>query len=336
MKEEYSDPFFSQDQKTEQPVKEKTKYLLPLSLFVLTLFTTTIAGAEWIRGMGRQYEFTELIIGLPYSLSILFILATHEFGHYFASKYHKVKATLPYFIPFPSLEGFLNFGTMGAVIRTKDAIKTRTALFDIGVAGPIAGFFASIFILIYGFSNLPPQEYLLAIHPDYFSPEYGKGGLQLEFGSTLLYYIFSQIFTQPADFIPPMNEMYHYPYLCVGWFGLFVTAMNLFPVGQLDGGHITYAMYGGKTQIKVASITMITLFILGAVGIVFSFFEIPIEFGWSGWLFWAFILYFFIKVKHPPVQDDTEIDPKRKVIGYFSILIFILSFSPSPFIITLP
>ncbi|MDP2303450.1 MAG: site-2 protease family protein [Ignavibacteria bacterium] len=336
MSENYNDPFFSHDQKNVDTVtpSEKTKFIIPVVLFIVTFFTTTLAGAEWIRGFGTRFEFTELIVGLPYSISILFILATHEFGHYFASKYHGVKATLPYFIPFPSLEGFLNFGTMGAVIKTKQAIGNKKALFDIGVSGPIAGFFASLLILIYGFSNLPPQEYILSIHPDYFTAEYGKAGLHLEFGTSLLYYILSQVFTSANDFVPPMNEMYHYPYLCVGWFGLFVTAMNLIPVGQLDGGHITYAMFGEKNQVTVASISMIILFILGAGGIVSSLLELPFEFGWSGWLFWALILYFFIKVKHPPVYDDSEIDFKRKVTGYFSYLIFILSFSPSPFSIT--
>ncbi|MBX2975883.1 MAG: site-2 protease family protein [Ignavibacteriaceae bacterium] len=336
MSENYNDPFFSQDQKNfeSSEIKERQKIFIPILLFVVTFITTTIAGAEWIRGFGNQFELSELVMGLPYSLSILFILAVHEFGHYFASKYHKVKVTLPHFIPFPSLEGFLNFGTMGAVIRTKEAIKNRKALFDIGVSGPIAGFLASVIILIYGFSNLPPQEYILAIHPDYFTPQYGKGGLHLEFGTSLLYYLFSITFPAATDFVPPMNEMYHYPFLCVGWFGLFVTAMNLIPVGQLDGGHITYAMFGEKSQVHVASISMIVLFVLGVGGILTTFFESPIEFGWSGWLFWSLILYFFIKVKHPPVYDDSPIDTKRKVAGYFSYFIFVVSFSPSPFIIT--
>ncbi|GAB6281491.1 MAG: site-2 protease family protein [Ignavibacterium sp.] len=314
--------------------KYKQKYWLHILLFVITFITTAIAGAEWITGFGHSFDIKELLIGLPYSVSILFMLGSHEFGHFFASKYHKVDATLPYFIPFPSLEGFLNFGTLGAVIRTRSPIPSKKALFDIGVAGPLAGFVACIIILIYGFTHLPGIDYIIAIHPDYFSPEYGKNALNLQFGNTLLYYFMQEIFTDGSQFIPPMSEIYHYPYLCVGWFGLFVTAMNLIPVGQLDGGHIAYAVFGEKKHLAIASISMIMLIILGVGGFVTSFINMNFEFGWSGWLFWAFILYFFIKIQHPPIYDDEELDPKRKIIGYISLLIFVISFSPNPFLIS--
>ncbi len=315
--------------------KYKQKYWLHILLFVMTLITTTIAGAEWITGFGHSFEFKELLIGLPYSISILFMLGSHEFGHFFASKYHKVDATLPYFIPFPSLEGFLNFGTLGAVIRTRNPIPSKKALFDIGVAGPLAGFVACLIILTYGFTHLPGIDYILTIHPDFFSPEYGKNALNLEFGNTLLYWFMQEIFTDGSQFIPPMSEIYHYPYLCVGWFGLFVTAMNLIPVGQLDGGHISYAVFGEKKHLAIASIAMIFLIVLGVGGFITSFMNLNIEFGWSGWLFWAFILYFFIKVQHPPIYDDEKLDPKRKIIGYISLAIFVISFSPSPFLISM-
>lgn len=314
--------------------RNKQKYWLHILLFVITFVTTTIAGAEWITGFGHSFDIKELLIGLPYSISILFMLGSHEFGHFFASKYHKVDATLPYFIPFPSLEGFLNFGTLGAVIRTRSPIPSKKALFDIGVAGPLAGFVACIIILVYGFTHLPGIDYILVIHPDYFSPEYGKNALNLEFGNTLLYYFMQEIFTDGSQFVPPMSEIYHYPYLCVGWFGLFVTAMNLIPVGQLDGGHIAYAVFGEKKHLVIASISMIMLIVLGVGGFITSFMNLNFEFGWSGWLFWAFILYFFIKVQHPPIYDEEELDPKRKIIGYISLLIFVISFSPNPFLIS--
>ena len=182
-----------------------------LILFLITFVTTVIAGTEWITGTMGPFDFESLLIGLPYSLSALFILATHEFGHYFAAKFHKVKATLPFFIPIPPIPGFFNFGTMGAVIKTKSEIPTNKAMFDIGVSGPIAGFIASIIVLIYGFSNLPGVDYILAIHPDYFSPEYGKDTITLEFGSNILFLFLQNIFTSPNDFIPPMTEVYHYP-----------------------------------------------------------------------------------------------------------------------------
>ena len=207
-------------------------------------------------------------------------------------------------------------------------------MFDIGVAGPIAGFIACVAVLIYGYTHLPPVDYLLAIHPNYFSPDYGKNGLSLEFGNTLLFTILKNIFTDPNQFVPPMSEIYHYPYLCVGWFGLFVTAMNLIPVGQLDGGHIIFSMFGEKIHEAVASISMIILLFLGAAGILDYFMHLNITFGWSGWVFWAIILYFFIKIKHPPVPQFEKLGTGRMILGFVAILIFILSFSPTPFIIS--
>ncbi|MCX7798671.1 MAG: site-2 protease family protein [Melioribacter sp.] len=317
-----------------QPTEKKQSYLVHIALLIITFFTTLIAGLEWTTGRVGPYEVKDLIMGLPYSISIIFVLSCHEFGHYFAAKYHKVKATLPYFIPFPPIPGFFNFGTMGAVIKTKSITPNNKAMFDIGVAGPIAGFIACIIVLVYGFTNLPPVDYILSIHPDYFSPEYGKDSINLEFGSTLIYELLKYLFTNPNDFVPPMSEIYHYPYLCVGWFGLFVTAMNLIPVGQLDGGHIIYSMFGEKVHEAIASISMIILMILGAAGIISSSFGLKLEFGWSGWLFWALILYLIIKIKHPPVPYFEKLDKKRMILGYIAIGIFILSFSPTPFVIS--
>lgn len=313
--------------------KQKQKYWLHLLLFVITFFTTTVAGYEWVRGFSNQMEFTELIYGIPYSLSILFVLGSHEFGHYFAARIHKVKATLPFFIPFPALTGFLNFGTLGAVIKIKSPIPSKKALFDIGVAGPIAGFVASLILIIFGFTHLPGKEYLLQIHPDYNLPTYGKNGLALVFGDSLLFSFLREVFTSSKEFVPPMSEIYHYPYLCVGWFGFFVTAMNLIPVGQLDGGHVIYALFGEKKQYAISSIAMIFLIVFGVTGVIITYFGIPLNIGWSGWLFWAVILFFVIKLKHPPIYDDTPLDHTRKIVGYLTILIFVLCFIPAPFLI---
>ena len=313
---------------------KKNNYLLHIGLFIFTFITTTIAGAEWISATPGPYEISFLAKGLPYSLSMLFILSCHEFGHYFAAKIHKVDATLPFFIPFPSITGFLNFGTMGAVIKTRSPIETRKAMFDIGVAGPIAGFIACLIILFWGFTHVPGKEYILNIHPDYFANDFGKGQLELAFGNTFIFSLFKDILVDPSTFFPPMSEIYHYPYLCVGWFGLFVTAMNMIPVGQLDGGHISYTMFGDETHYKGAVISFSLLFILGTLGLLEGVLDIGITFGWSGWLFWALILYFFIKLKHPPVPDNTDLDFKRKLLGYISFIILLLSFSPTPFIIS--
>lgn len=315
---------------------KKDNYFLHVGLFLITFFTTTIAGASWVSGSMGPYEPEHLMKGLPYSIAILFVITCHEFGHYFAAMYHKVKATLPYYIPFPPIPFFLNFGTMGAVIRTKSPIPTKKAMFDIGIAGPIAGFIACLIVLVYGFLNIPPVEYLLTIHPDYFTPEYGKDGLSLIFGDTLLFSLLKLIFVDNNQFFPPMSEIYHYPFLCVGWFGLFITAMNMIPVGQLDGGHIGYTMFGRETHLKIATISFSILFVLGILGIIESYFELPWSVGWSGWLFWALILYFVIKIEHPPIPDETELDERRMMLGYISFIILLLSFSPTPFVLTVP
>ncbi len=314
--------------------KKKHSPLIHILLFAITIATTLVAGTEWITGKAGPHDFFSLAVALPYSFSVLFILGVHEFGHYFAARYHKVDVTLPYFIPFPPIAGFLNFGTMGAVIKTRSIIVSNKAMFDIGIAGPIAGFFAALIVLIFGYINLPEPQYILTIHPDYFSAGYGKDVISLKFGSSLLFEFFNYIFKTPTNFIPPMSEIYHYPYLTAGWLGLFVTAMNMIPVGQLDGGHILYSMFGVKKHEAIASVSMILLIILGVFGALDSFLNLGFNFGWIGWLFWALVLNFVIKVKHPPVFNFKPLDTKRMALGYFSIFILIISFTPSPFVIS--
>jgi membrane-associated protease RseP (regulator of RpoE activity) len=333
MSDSYSTDYTSPFAKILNSQKKK-RYWLHIGLFILTFVTTTFAGVEWTTGSFGPYSLDTLLRGLPYSLSILFIITCHEFGHYFAAKYHKVDATLPYYIPFPPITGFINFGTMGAVIKTVSPVKTKKEMFDIGVAGPISGFIACLIVLTYGFLNVPGEEYILSIHPDYFSPEYGKHGLNLVFGDTILFSFFKYLFTNHVQFFPPMSEIYHYPFLCVGWFGLLITAMNMLPVGQLDGGHIAYTMFGEKNHFKIAVIAFVLLFIFGISGFVDSILGLNLNIGWSGWLFWALILYFVIKLKHPPISDDEPLDSKRMILGYVSFLILLLSFSPNPIIVS--
>lgn len=278
------------------------------------------------------------------------MLATHEFGHYFAARHHGVEATLPYFIPFPPVPLFINFGTLGAVIRTRSIVPSRKVMFDIGVAGPIAGFVACLIVLVYGFATLPGKEYLLAIHPNYdFATNQvpDSQGIPLEFGPTLLYSFLHWLLTDPTQFVPPMSEMYHYPFLCVGWFGLFVTAMNLIPIGQFDGGHIVYAMFG-EAHKRISRTAFAGLLVLGLPSIVdsilrtlLSFFSDSIpprivpfsEYSWGGWFLWALISYSFVKIYHPPVPDETPLDDFRMKIGWFAALIFVVSFSLLPFTI---
>jgi membrane-associated protease RseP (regulator of RpoE activity) len=306
------------------------KILIHAGLFVATFFTTTVAGVEWLNV--DPFDLTNFHLGIPFSLSILAVLTCHEFGHYFAARYHRVEATLPYYIPFPNIAGMLNFGTLGAVIRTKSAMPSRKAMFDIGVAGPIAGFVVSLGLLVYGFQTLPGVEFILRIHPNYFQ-QTASDGLALTFGNSIIYRSLAYLFTDPAhQFVPPMSEMYHYHFLLAGWFGVFVTAMNLLPVGQLDGGHISFAMFGGRHALisRVSFGIVLTFGLVGALPLL----GVNFPYGWTGWFFWALVLFFVIKLDHPPVEDDTPLDSTRMMIGWIAALILILSFIPTPFSIS--
>jgi membrane-associated protease RseP (regulator of RpoE activity) len=385
---EYSTDIYERHDRDAAAGRDKKNYILHIGLFILTFITCTFAGAQWISAQPGPYEFSFLLRGLPYSISIMFIISCHEFGHYFAAKFHNVKATLPYYIPLPPIPMFINFGTMGAVIRTKSTIYSKKAMFDIGISGPLAGFAACLIVLIYGFTHVPGINYLLAIHPDFFSPNFGKNSIDLTFGNTLIFSFFKLVFIHGNQFFPPMSEVYHYPYLCVGWFGLFVTAMNMIPVGQLDGGHIAYTMFGELRHHKIAIFSLILLTALGTLGVAettpglvaelgwmgWLFWIIPLffvvklipelkqskfalfllivilvsiailgaaewylkfstNFGWIGWLIWSMLLFFVIKLKHPVVPDDRELDSKRKFLGYLSFFILIIAFSPTPFFV---
>jgi membrane-associated protease RseP (regulator of RpoE activity) len=298
-------------------------YSLHTLLFLATFFTTTLAGVQWLNK--DPTELGNFALGLPYSLCLLTVLSAHEFGHFFAAKYHQVKTTLPYYIPIPPF--LLNpFGTMGAVIRIKSPLTTKKALFDIGIAGPLAGLVPTVIILMVGFLTLPSKEYLYSIHPEYRVldkiPDAG-----LTFGYSALFWLLAKAFSA-TSFVPPMNEIYHYPFLCVGWFGLFITALNLIPVGQLDGGHILYALVGRK-QGMVARVFFVILILIGASSFL-PLFGPNIQLGTAGWLVWAGILFFLIKLDHPPVEEFTELSPIRKQLGWFTFLTFLLTFPPIP------
>lgn len=311
--------------------------LIHLALFIVAFATTTLAGVQWLNK--DPLELTNFSSGLPYSLLLLLVLSSHEFGHYLTARYHNVNVTLPFFIPFPSVSDLtlLNpFGTLGAVIRFRSALPSRKILFDIAAAGPIAGFVVSLFILAAGFAFLPSKEYIYGIHPEYARME----SIPLEgqiFGKTILYSLFAAVLPPDGSFVPPMNEMYHYPLLCVGWFGLLVTALNLIPVGQLDGGHISHAMFGEKHD-RLAQGAIFVLIVLGILGVVPEL-GIDTGIGHAGWLVWALILIFLmrvLKLKRAPLLDYTPLDSRRILIGWFCFLIFVVSFSPSPITVVLP
>ena len=312
---------------SETPKKKKGFGIwFNIVLFTATVITTIMAGVGWLNR--DPFEISNFSLGITYAVLILTFLTFHEFGHYFAAKIHKVKVTLPFYIPFPMI---LNpFGTMGAVIRIKDQIKSRKALFDIGIAGPVSGFIIAAGMLIWGMTHLPPFEYIYNIHPEYLSTGVPTNGFS--FGPNLIYLLFAEIFTSSPDvFLPPMNEMYHYPFLCVGWFGLLVTALNLLPVGQLDGGHIVYALFKGKSK-YVARVFFGIILALGLLGLLpYIGINIFSRYGLLNWLVWAVLIFFVIRIDHPPFYDPEPLGTGRKLWGLFALFMFVTSFTPAPF-----
>lgn len=319
----------------------KNRIWLHLLLFLATLFTTTVAGVAWI---GKDpFDLENFGYGLEYSLLLLLFLSAHEFGHFFAARYHKVDTTLPYYIPFPgTMLGIMpNFGTFGAVIRVRSQMPSRKVVFDIGVAGPIVGFIVCVVVLIIGFSTLPGIEYLRQIHPGYPNVPKSQFG-ELTFGKTIFYSFMEKLFAGPNAYVPPMTEMYHYPMLTVGWFGLFVTALNMLPVGQLDGGHISYAMFPKRAH-KIIGICLVTFLGLIALpelyislftdGIAPEWLKPLVIPGGATWTAWVILIVFVIRFGHPPVPDTSPLDAKRMIIGALAFLIFVLSFTPSPVVL---
>ncbi len=243
---------------------------------------------------------------------------------------------------------------MGAVIRIKSEIKDNKALFDIGVAGPLAGFVVCLTYLIIGFATLPDINFILEIHPENADlsswPQHG-----LFFGSTLLLEGLSALFANAGGWMPPMNEIYHYPWLCTGWFGMFVTALNMLPIGQLDGGHIAYAMFG-KTQHRIGSFVWRLMFFLGVGGVLglsrnllatpnpselymtlqnalnWLYSAAPWWLNmWEGWMFWAIMVRLFIGVRHPIVSKRQSLGTVRTILGWLSFIILIVSISNTVF-----
>jgi Zn-dependent protease len=241
-------------------MKEYKQIAIYIGLFILTLFTTTISGAEWMYGRWLFYTdqtmtWSDFIDGFQFSLPFLAILTAHEFGHFFTARIHQIKVSYPYYIPF--WFGFIampSFGTMGAFIRIRERIFSRSQYFDVGVAGPIAGFVVAIFVIVYGFSNLPDPTWIYNIHPEYeeFGLDFARyvynepNQVSFQFGNNLIYWWFQNYYVTDASLLPHPNEIIHYPYLLAGYLALFFTALNLLPIGQLDGGHVIFGMFGQK------------------------------------------------------------------------------------------
>lgn len=274
---------------------EKSNWVVNLLLFVATILTTLFVGAAGEEG----FTGYQLWLGWPYSLSLLLILGAHELGHYFAARYHKVPVTLPYFIPIP----LPPIGTMGAFIRLKAPIYNRRALLDIGAAGPLAGLVFAIPILIYGLATSPVR----ALPP---------GGYVLE-GNSLLYAfmkisIFGRMLPDAAGLDVTLNQV-----AWAGWVGLLVTGLNLFPVGQLDGGHVSYVLFGRKAKLffwpVLIGLVLLALFTRTTT-----------------WGLWIVLLFFFGAMHAEPLDDVTPLDGKRRLIAILTLFIFILVFVPIP------
>ena len=281
-------------------------------LFLLTILTTLIVGAhialnyehnfptfDWDVSMaffaGVLRDPGTLALGIPFSLTLLGILLAHEMGHYFTCRYYGIRASYPYFIPAPTL-----IGTMGAFIRIKTPITTRRALFDIGIAGPLAGFIVTLPALIV--ATLNSRAVAPVSVPD-----------TITLGNPLTIILLAKILRPGVSAASISLE----PIGCAAWVGLFATALNLLPVGQLDGGHILYALLGEKHR-TVSRGLLLALVPLGV-------------FCWAGWMVWAAILL-VVGLRHPVVMMPSEpLDKGRKTLALLAALIFLLTFVPTPF-----
>ncbi len=287
----------------------RPRYWLHALLLVLTLVTTTVMGAQMVDSFRQNRPAFEaerlfaasgqicshpasLLIGLPFSLTLLGILLAHEFGHYFACRYYRVDASLPYFIPAPTL-----IGTFGAFIRIRSPIYFKQVLFDVGIAGPLAGFCVLLPALSIG---LAYSKVL---------PGIANRG-ELVFGvPPLLWLMEKAIFPGIAA-----ADIYLHPVARAAWVGIFATALNLLPIGQLDGGHILYSFVGERHRL-LSKILVVALVPLGL-------------FYWP-WLIWAAMLLIF-GLRHPSVIDSKRLGSGRKRLGWLALAIFLLCFMVAP------
>jgi membrane-associated protease RseP (regulator of RpoE activity) len=272
------------------------RLLLHSSLFVLTAFTTTVAGA--LLDGGDPFEVpSALARGIPFAAALLSILFCHEMGHYLMCVRYGVDASPPYFLPAPPL-GIIPIGTFGAFIRVRGRFPDRRALFDMGAAGPWAGFVVAIGVLLIG---LRLSHVGTVPH-----------GPTVMFGDSLLTGYLTRLVTG-AD---PDTVIVH-PVAIAGWFGLLVTSFNLLPAGQLDGGHVLYAALGRRTPLLSGTV---------AAGLLWLGIR-----SWPGWLLWAVIVAFMTRLGHPPTLDDARrLGTARLVAAASSLVVLILTFVPEP------
>ncbi len=265
-------------------------------LFVLTCLSTLLAGALMARNF--DWSLSWLASGAPFAVTLLAILGTHEFGHYFTARHYKASVSLPYFIPAPP--PFL-FGTLGAIIRMRSPARDRNSLFDIAAAGPLSGLAVALPAILVGlaWSRLAP------IPP----------GEHLSFGDSLMMRLLVRL---EFGAVPPGWDVFIHPVALAGWVGLFVTALNLFPVGQLDGGRIAYALFGDRHRL-VGRLTFVALIVMAAAT------------SSANWLVWAALIFFLVGFHHsPPIDDVTPLSAGRRLVGILCLVLLVLLIPPIP------
>jgi membrane-associated protease RseP (regulator of RpoE activity) len=284
-----------------------------LVLFVLTVASTLFTGALH-EGADPFANPASLLRGVPFSFTIMAILGTHEMGHYIVARRHKAAVSLPYFVPLP----ISMFGTMGAVIVQRSPFENRKALFDVGIAGPLAGLVVAVPLLVLGLATSPVLPY-----------SSGEGAF---FEGNSLFYLAIKYLVH-GRLLPyggvdvQINSM-----TFAAWFGLLVTFLNLLPIGQLDGGHVLYAMLGRRAW-PVAVFASQLLLLVGGLGWAGQFLDIPwlAQNFWSGWLIWG-VLTTWMRPQHPPPLDDSiSLGAGRTCLGLLAIILFFLLFTRVPF-----
>ena len=314
-------PVLAADRSSNDPPQQvwvirrpRPRWWLYILFFLLTMFSTTVVGAHmqfnfahrlpvfamdddldvFLTGIAERPS--ALLTGLPFSLTLMFILLAHEMGHYIYARHYHVYATPPFFIPFPSL-----FGTLGAFIRIKSPIPSRDVLFDIGIAGPIAGFMPACVAVCYGLVLSHPMGHGVA------------AATATQLGSLpLVFHLARWVLHTHA----PLASLSLHPIAAAGWVGMFATAMNLLPGGQLDGGHILYAVV--PRLHRWISLAMVLALIVLA------------KYFWVGWLLWSVVLY--LTSFHPPLPRQRTISSARKAVAFFGVVMLALSFTPEPLV----
>ncbi|MFO0619304.1 MAG: site-2 protease family protein [Polyangiaceae bacterium] len=300
-----------------------TPIAVHVALFALTAVTVFYAGAVYANALPETPALVPILVALPkgykFALPLLAILLTHEFGHYIAARLHQVRASLPYFIPMPMVSPF---GTMGAVISMPDRIRSRNALLDIGAAGPLAGLFVALPVWCVGIATSKVEP---------------LGGTYIQEGQSILYWALKKVLAGP---IPAGSDLSMSSVAFAGWTGALVTMLNLVPVGQLDGGHIAYALFGAR-QDRFAK--WLHLGLLVPLGYNLIRFVVPSAAnGFEGigtaignssfWLVWFALILAMRRLSgmnHPPV-DPSTLSPGRRAIALVSLALFVLLFQPTP------